>query len=104
MVPVDYLRDFEGIGPLLRQPSSKVTSSSNSLINGYSYHVGYAPGFDLDYVLPDYESNEIDPLNNKEDENFENVDISIKGRRDDDGIFLRLRLADKEGYFHFKHM
>ncbi|ESQ32294.1 hypothetical protein EUTSA_v10004283mg [Eutrema salsugineum] len=44
----------------------------------------------------------------EDDENFDNVHISIKGKRRDngDGLFLRLRIADKEGlvrniYFPF---
>ncbi|KAL6571502.1 Serine/threonine-protein kinase wnk1 [Orobanche hederae] len=53
------------------------------------------------------EANEIDLFTSHEDEHLENVDITIKGRRGEDGnIFLRLRIADEEGavrniYFPF---
>lgn len=92
---------------MLRQPSFEDQYSKNSLVNDCSSYIGYEPGVDLDYFTPDFRSNESDTLLNQEDEDFENVGITIKGRKEDDGIFLRLRIADKEGnldinlYFHF---
>ncbi|XP_051127712.1 probable serine/threonine-protein kinase WNK9 isoform X2 [Andrographis paniculata] len=47
----------------------------------------------------DYESASADLLANREDHHLENVDITIKGRKNEDGyIFLRLRIADKQGH------
>ncbi|XP_057489131.1 probable serine/threonine-protein kinase WNK9 [Actinidia eriantha] len=62
--------------------------------NGYSHYNGYEP-------------NEIDLFTSQEGEHLTNVNITINGRRrEDDGIFIRLRIADREGrvrniYFHF---
>lgn len=85
--PIDYWREFDGI--------------PNHLTNGpppdnYSNYLGYEP-----------EGNEIELFTTQEEDHLEDVDISIKGRRrEDDGIFLRLRIADREGrvrniYFPF---
>ncbi|XP_023515154.1 probable serine/threonine-protein kinase WNK9 [Cucurbita pepo subsp. pepo] len=69
------------------------------LANGY--------GKVLDYGPIDNEVSEIDLFSGQEDEHLADDDITIKGRRrDDDDIFLRLRIADKEGrirniYFPF---
>ncbi|KAL1806533.1 hypothetical protein ACET3Z_029601 [Daucus carota] len=90
----------------LRQPSFEDQCSKNSLLNDYSSYHGYEPRNDMDYIIPDYHSYGSDPLINRVDENFENVGITIKGRKEDDGIFLKLRMADKKGrirniYFPF---
>ncbi|KAL8121735.1 putative serine/threonine-protein kinase WNK9 isoform X3 [Apium graveolens] len=103
--PLDC-RELIGIGSMLRQPSFEDRCSKNSLVNDYSSYPGCELGMDLDYFTPDFQSNESDTLVNQEDEDFENVGITIKGRKEDDGIFLRLRIADKEGrirniYFPF---
>lgn len=107
--PVDYWRDFDGIGPMLRQPLLNIHNQSNhgSLVSGYSNYLSFEPEVDLDCDRVDFEANEIDLFTSQEDEHLEHVDITIKGRRsEDDGIFLRLRIADKEGrirniYFPF---
>ncbi|KAK1390540.1 Non-specific serine/threonine protein kinase [Heracleum sosnowskyi] len=114
--PLDC-RELIGIGSMLRQPSFEDQCSKNSLVNDYSSYLGYEPGVDssylgyepgvdLDYFTSDFQSNGSDTLVNEEDEDFENVGITIKGKKEDDGIFLRLRIADKEGrirniYFPF---
>lgn len=82
---------------MLRQPSFEDQCSKNSLVNDYSSYLGYEPGVDLDYFTSDFQSNESDTMGNQEDEDLENVGITIKGRKEDDGIFLRLRIVDKEG-------
>jgi len=80
--PIDYWREFDGI-PLI---------NNHHLANGsppdnYSNYLGYEP-----------EGNEIELFTTQEEDHLEDVDISIKGRRrEDDGIFLRLRIADREG-------
>lgn len=106
--PIDYWRDFDGIGPMLRQPILNIHRHSNngSLVNGYSSFLSCEPEVDLDHQQFDYEANEIDLFTSQENEHLEHIDITIKGRREDDGIFLRLRIADKEGrvrniYFPF---
>lgn len=83
---------------MLRQPLLRIDSNI-SLNEPYSGYCGnYELGVDLEYIPPDFESNDVDFMPIREDEHFENVDISIKGKREDDGgIFLRLRMDDKEG-------
>ncbi|KAL3507896.1 hypothetical protein ACH5RR_033278 [Cinchona calisaya] len=105
--PIDYCQDFDEVGPMLRRPLLGFDQSSISLFNGYSNCFDQEQRNDLDYHEIEYEANEIDLFTSHEDEHLENVDITIKGsRREDDGIFLRLRIADKEGrvrniYFPF---
>ncbi|KAL8026289.1 hypothetical protein ABFX02_14G017100 [Erythranthe guttata] len=109
--PLSYHRDYDEMGPMLSQRllSSAHHSTTSSLVNGYSNFVGYyEQENDLDCRSVEYEANEIDLFTcHEEDEHLENVDITIKGRRgEDDNIFLRLRIADKEGpvrniYFPF---
>lgn len=95
--PIDYHRDLYEVGPLIRQPDSGVDHSSSSLSNGYANYLGYEPENDMDYHPDDYRMSEID-LFTQEDEHSGDIDLTIKGRRrEDDGIFLRLRIADKEG-------
>ncbi|RYQ90856.1 hypothetical protein Ahy_B09g096822 isoform B [Arachis hypogaea] len=84
--PVDG-GELDDLGPLIRQPL-----------------------FDLHRSYTEIEPNGIELFEYHDDddeETSEDVDISIKGKRKDDGgIFLRLRIADKEGrirniYFPF---
>ncbi|XP_057476945.1 probable serine/threonine-protein kinase WNK9 isoform X1 [Actinidia eriantha] len=83
--PFEYCSDFDKLNPLLEQPI---------LMNDYSHYNGYEP-------------NEIDLFSSQDGEHLTNVDITINGRRrEDDGIFIRLRIVDKEDrvrniYFHF---
>ncbi|XP_015888218.3 probable serine/threonine-protein kinase WNK9 [Ziziphus jujuba] len=105
--PIDYQRDFDEIGPHLRQPQYGIHHTNRSLINGYSNYLGYEHETDLGCHTVEYEGSEIDLFTCQEDEHLGDVDITIKGRRkEDNGIFLRLRIADKEGrirniYFPF---
>ncbi|KAE8077032.1 hypothetical protein FH972_015639 [Carpinus fangiana] len=104
---IEYQGDSDEVGPLLRQPHYEIQNNNPSLMNGYDCnYLGYAPEIDLDYHPVDFESSELDLYSCQEDEHLGHVDITIKGRREDDGIFLRLRIADKEGrirniYFPF---
>lgn len=89
--PIDYWRDFDGM-PLIN--NHLITNSPPT--DNYSNYLGY-----------ELEGNEIELFTTQEQDHLEDIDISIKGRRgDDDGIFLRLRIADREGrvrniYFPF---
>ncbi|KAL3648959.1 hypothetical protein CASFOL_005362 [Castilleja foliolosa] len=80
----------------------------DSLVNDYSNYIDYEQEHDMDTQYSvEYEANEFHLLSSREDNRSENVDISIKGRmNEDDNIFLRLRIGDKEGrvrniYFPF---
>ncbi|KAL3634547.1 hypothetical protein CASFOL_021601 [Castilleja foliolosa] len=105
---INYQRDFEEFGPILTQRLLSAQHSTNSsVVNGYTSYHGYEPEIDLDCRSVEYEGNEIDLFTGHEDQHWDNVDITIRGRRGEDGnIFLRLRIADKEGparniYFPF---
>lgn len=96
--PIEYPRDMYEIGPLLRQPYSELHHSNSSLSNEYGHCLGYETENDLDYHPVDYRLSEIDLFACQEDEHLGDLDLTIKGRRrEDDDIFLRLRIADKEG-------
>ncbi|KAM1251003.1 hypothetical protein FF1_033544 [Malus domestica] len=101
---LDYGRHLDDMGPLARQPLLELHRSNSSFSNGYSN--------DYDFDAPnewtvDIESTGIELFEHQEDDHSDDVDISIKGKRGEDGgIFLRLRITDKEGrvrniYFPF---
>ncbi|KAH6838039.1 with no lysine kinase 1 [Perilla frutescens var. hirtella] len=104
----NYQRDYDELGPILSQRLLSAHHSTNSsLVNGYNNFLGYEQENDLDCNSVEYEGNEIDLFTSQDDDHLGNVDVIIKGRRtEDDNIFLRLRIADKEGpvrniYFPF---
>ncbi|XWS64661.1 hypothetical protein CRYUN_Cryun05aG0022200 [Craigia yunnanensis] len=105
--PLEYGRELDEMGPLIRQPYLELHHSSNSYTNGYSNGYGYEIPNEWGYHPAEIESSGIELFEYQEDEHAANLDISIKGKRRDDGfIFLRLRIADKEGrirniYFPF---
>lgn len=105
--PIEYERDFDEVGPLRSQPLYEISHSNSSLVSGYSNYLSFENENDLGYHLPEFETSEIDLFPYQENGHLENVDITIRGkRREDDGIFLRLRIADKDGrirniYFPF---
>ena len=102
---LQYQRDCGELGPLLRQPLliSAHHSTTSSLVNGYSNYICYDQEHDLDSNSVDYEATKINLFMGQDDDQLENLDITINGRKsEDDDIFLRLRIADKEGWFSFK--
>ncbi|XP_022872490.1 probable serine/threonine-protein kinase WNK9 isoform X2 [Olea europaea var. sylvestris] len=97
--PLDYYRDYDEVGLWLRQPVSSVHNSNSSFVDGYSNYLGYEQKNDLETHSIEYEANEIDMFTSQDDDHLENVDITIKGRRrEDNSVFLRIRIADKEGH------
>ncbi|XP_020234716.2 probable serine/threonine-protein kinase WNK9 isoform X1 [Cajanus cajan] len=102
--PVDS-GDLDEFGPLTRQPFFDLHRSYSNFSNDYSNGFGYEG--DWCPHPAEIEPNGIELFEYHDDEPSEDVDISIKGKRKDDGgIFLRLRIADKEGrirniYFPF---
>ncbi|XP_061340461.1 probable serine/threonine-protein kinase WNK9 isoform X3 [Gastrolobium bilobum] len=101
--PVDG-RAFDGLGPLISQPFLDLHRSYSNLSTECSNGFGYGDWYSH---LAEVEPNGIELFECHDDEPSADVDISIKGKRDDEsGIFLRLRIADKEGrirniYFPF---
>lgn len=96
---LQYQRDCYEVSPTIRQqPMNGNYSVRNALMSVYTDNLG---GYQ-----DDFETSEIDLFDCEEDDNLDEVDTSIKGRRRDDGIFLRIRIPDKEGrvrniYFPF---
>ncbi|XP_021677318.2 probable serine/threonine-protein kinase WNK9 isoform X2 [Hevea brasiliensis] len=105
--PVDYGPELDGMGPLIRQPYLEFHENTYPYNNGYSNGYSYDAESELEYHLVDFEHSGIELFEYHDEEHSANVDISIKGkRRDDGGIFLRLRITDKDGrirniYFSF---
>uniref|UniRef100_A0A5B6ZYQ7 non-specific serine/threonine protein kinase n=1 Tax=Davidia involucrata TaxID=16924 RepID=A0A5B6ZYQ7_DAVIN len=111
---IECRRELEYADPLLRQPFLELdyegNSFSNSSFNGYSNGVTLEAQNGWEYHSTEIEQSGIELFEHNDDEHDEhsmNIDITIKGkRREDDSIFLRLRIADKEGrirniYFPF---
>ncbi|RYQ90860.1 hypothetical protein Ahy_B09g096822 isoform G [Arachis hypogaea] len=96
--PVDG-GELDDLGPLIRQPLFDLHRSYSNISNEYSNGFGYEG--DWSSHPAEIEPNGIELFEYHDDddeETSEDVDISIKGKRKDDGgIFLRLRIADKEG-------
>ncbi|KAJ4825537.1 hypothetical protein Tsubulata_033530 [Turnera subulata] len=101
------LSELKEVGWEVSRPLYEMHHSDNSFINGYTNYPGYDSVSRLEHLPVEFETTEIDLFICQEDEHLDNFDIAIKGRRrEDDGIFLRLRIADKEGrirniYFPF---
>ncbi|QCE07410.1 serine/threonine-protein kinase WN [Vigna unguiculata] len=97
--------ELDEFGSLIRQPFFDLHRSysnfSTEYSNGFGYEGDWCPH------PAEIEPSGIELFEYHDDEPSEDVDISIKGKRKDDGgIFLRLRIADKEGrirniYFPF---
>lgn len=92
--------DYHETANYIRQPSYLGHNYSNvSMMSN-----GFSESIDEDVLIEDCEDDDmkgqdgIDLFNENEDEPLANVDITIKGRKSEDGgIFLRLRIADHDG-------
>ncbi|THU69933.1 hypothetical protein C4D60_Mb08t19630 [Musa balbisiana] len=93
--------DVSSMGHILWQPSLEYTQSNGSFITNEfsdSIHREMELENDWDYDATDVEVRGNGLLNSHIDEQPINVDITIKGKRREDGnIFLRLRISDKDG-------
>ncbi|GAV81183.1 Pkinase domain-containing protein [Cephalotus follicularis] len=105
--PLDYAREMDDMAPFIRQPYLECHYSKHSYSNEYKNGYSFEAQNEWGYHPIDTEPSGIELFECHDDEHSANADISIKGkRRDDGGIFLRLRIADKEGrirniYFPF---
>jgi len=89
--------EVRGLGPMMRLPYLELHDNTNSYSNGYFNGYGYEAQNEWEYHPVEVEPSGIE-LFEHHDEHPANVDISIKGKwGDDGGIFLRIRIADKEG-------
>jgi WNK lysine deficient protein kinase len=88
---MDYLRQ-----PYLEHAYSNVSMMSNGLSESIDEDTPTEDRWDCED--DDIKADGIDLFNGHEDEPLGNVDITIKGRKSEDGsIFLRLRIADNDG-------
>ncbi|CAL5194653.1 unnamed protein product [Lathyrus oleraceus] len=98
------VEEFVDLGPLVSQSFFSLDRSYSNISTEYSNGFGYEADC---YSHPAEIEHGIELFECQDDETSKDVDISIKGKRKDDGgIFLRLRIADKEGrirniYFPF---
>ncbi|KAF6164690.1 hypothetical protein GIB67_033906 [Kingdonia uniflora] len=112
---LDCSVEIDAISPLLRQPLFQMGHNDDSLINGYSDDLDLGLRVNLSHENEngwehhpvEIETSGIELFTFHENEHPPNIDITIRGRRKEDGsIFLRIRIADKEGrvrniYFPF---
>jgi WNK lysine deficient protein kinase len=90
--------EFGDLGPLVCQSFLSLDRSYSNISTDYSNGFGYEVDW---YSHPAEIEHGIELFECHDDEPSKDVDISIKGKRKDDGgIFLRLRIADKEGWNH----
>lgn len=103
--PIECLRDLGIVDPILRHSFPELDYKRNPVIdspyNEYSNGVCSDDQNEWGYQKNDMEQNGIDLFEyngGEHEEHFAHVDITIKGKRKEDGsIFLRLRISDKEG-------
>lgn len=100
--PLDCGRVYDDFGPLVRKPYNELHHSINNFCNnGYLNGYGNEAQNEWGYPAVEVEQSGIELFeyhDDDEDDHPANVDISILGKmRDEGGIFLRLRIADKEG-------
>ncbi|KAJ7973454.1 putative Kinase [Quillaja saponaria] len=100
-------RELDDLAPFIRQPLLELHQCNSSFSNECSNGYGYDDLREWGSHPVEMEPSGIELFEYHDDEHSDDVDISIKGKRKDDGgIFLRLRIADKEGrirniYFPF---
>ncbi|AES82620.1 putative protein kinase WNK-NRBP family [Medicago truncatula] len=88
--------EFGDLGPLVSQSFFSIDRSYSNISTEYSNGFGYEVDW---YSQPTEIEHGIELFECHDDEPSKDVDISIKGKRKDDGgIFLRLRIADKEDH------
>lgn len=96
--PVDYGSEFDGMSTLIRQPYLEFHENTYPYSGGYSNGYSYEAQDELEYHPVEFEHSGIELFKYHDEEHSANVDISIKGKRQDDGgIFLRLRITDRDG-------
>ncbi|XP_030534801.1 serine/threonine-protein kinase WNK1 isoform X2 [Rhodamnia argentea] len=102
---LDNGREVDEMGPMSREPY--VPCSDGSYSTGYCNGYGYTPANHWGYHPAELASSGMELFECHDDDHPANVDISIKGKKREDGsIFLRLRIVDKDGpirniYFPF---
>eukprot|EP01018_Ginkgo_biloba_P031613 Gb_28196 [translate_table: standard] len=96
-----YRDDMEELGPFVQEPHIKVSQNGDPKIQR---NMQIAHACSENEFVGHYEAGKhykVVPLPScfNEDESAHNMDFTVKGKkRDDDTIFLRLRIADKEGH------
>lgn len=94
-------RELDYMNPLLRKPVLGLDYEGKSFGNGAYNDYGFDDIHEWASDPNEYEQTGIELFEYNDDEHDEHsadLDITIKGKRREDGsIFLRLRIADKEG-------
>ncbi|KAG6484298.1 hypothetical protein ZIOFF_061100 [Zingiber officinale] len=94
-------QDIGFLHQILREPSLELIQSNGSLSGNYfsnnvQHQIELENGWDYD--ITDMVEHGMSLFDNRKDDQPANIDITIKGKRKEDGnIFLRLRISDKEG-------
>lgn len=94
---IEELGEYDGPGHFLRQP----LLSSDPFTDGFDndFHLGPETEDGWGYHPGEIEHNDTKLFTYHEDEHSTNLNISIKGKKREDGsIFLRLRITDTQGY------
>lgn len=102
---IENHRDLNHVDPSSRQPYFEIDYEGNSFMNHSfgRYPNGYTfeeiNGWAYNLMEVGHRGIELFEHNDGEhDEDFSELDITIKGKRKEDGnIFMRLRISDKEG-------
>ncbi|BAT87988.1 hypothetical protein VIGAN_05141300 [Vigna angularis var. angularis] len=90
---------FDGKGPIIHQPFFNLHRSYSNMSTEHSNCFEYEGDWISHPVEIEPNGIELFKCRDDDEASEEDVDISIKGKKKDDGgIFLRLRIADKEGH------
>ncbi|KAG9151797.1 hypothetical protein Leryth_002077 [Lithospermum erythrorhizon] len=100
---IEHQQELDYLNPLLKQPFVELDYErklyGDGSYNGYSKNYASEDQNGFACHLNDFEQGEIEIFEINDDERPADLDITIKGkRRDDGGIFLRLRISEKEGH------
>lgn len=102
--PIDYQRDYDEVGSLVRLSLHDTLPRYGSLTNSGSDNFGWELDCDHDYETEEFETGEIELFMSPDHRRLANLDIAIKGKKREDGsIFLRIRISDKEGQYQCVH-
>ncbi|GAB4855413.1 Serine/threonine-protein kinase wnk1 [Ancistrocladus abbreviatus] len=97
---IDCDREFDDLDTLIRQPFFDRQTSDSSYINGHCNGSSEFDSYDeWGRHQLEMKTSGIELFEHHDDDHSPDVDITIKGKRTDDGsLFLRLRIADKEDH------
>lgn len=97
--PTSGEENFCELGGIPRQPSLTAHTSNGHLLgNGFLDDIPPEIDNEWEFDTSESTSHGVEIANGYKDQHLSNVDITIKGwRKEDDSIYLRLRITDKQG-------